>query len=72
MSELNKVLDEIWRTYEHFKKSQINVRMWDYKISHKITKRKEAEEMEAELNLKRQSIEQIKARLQKPEVTEEK
>lgn len=59
MEELTKILDEIWKFYEADKLATISFFRSGYKYFDKKAKEKEADEMEADLNYKRASIEQI-------------
>lgn len=63
MKELIKTLDEIWRFYANDKQFLIEFFRSDYKHFDKKAKRKEADEMERELSLKRKAVEQIKSLL---------
>lgn len=59
-SLLIKTLDEIWKYYEAEKLSIIDFFCSGYKHFNKKAKRKEAEQMQGDLDKKRESIEKIK------------
>ncbi len=62
-NKLSRALEEVWRFYEHDKQSLIEFFRSGYKHFGRKAKEKEADEMEKELNLKREAVQQIKSLL---------